>query len=446
MRSIRFNIWLLCALILASAAGTFLPQVAEDPGRVETFIASHSLLGPALNSLGFFDLFHSRWFLALWALMVLDIAACKLMEFPSRDPEARPEDLEKMVRSRPLTAKFTAQDADKAFSGIRGLLAREGYKVRLLPTGTSPLAAAAEIHSPQAWGSFISHASLVVILAGCLVKWLFGFQEYVAAAEGSSARVTKRPGWELRVDSFKVERYADTGASKSFESKLTLMENNLPLTEKTIRVNSPLSVQGINFYQDSWGATGKWRSARLAWPDREFELTQGLPRTVPGTDTKLTADLFAADFGVTPEGHADNLTTEPTNPALRVKEEHRSGLSRTWWLLQLEPSRAFLEDADGRLQEVPPPPFKLAAVDPVLFSGIQVVYDPGYPLVLAGSLAWLAGMVVNFYLHRRKFLVVVIPETSRPARVLVGGWSSQGAVAFKKDFDQVVSRMREVLS
>jgi cytochrome c biogenesis protein ResB len=149
---------------------------------------------------------------------------------------------------------------------------------------------------------------------------------------------------------------------------------------------------------------------------------------------------------VTQDGRANNLTTEPTNPALRVKEEHRSGLSRTWWLLQLEPGRAFLEDAEGLLTEAPLPPFMLASVDPVLFSGIQIVYDPGYPLVLAGSLAWLAGMVVNFYLHRRKFLVVVVPNTGREARVLVGGWSSVGAVAFKKDFDQLVARMREVLS
>ncbi|MBI5622345.1 MAG: cytochrome c biogenesis protein ResB [Elusimicrobia bacterium] len=444
--SLRFNIGLLCALILASAAGTFLPQSTEDPARVEEFIAVHPSLGPLFRLLGLFDLYHSPWFLALWAVIVLDIALCKLSSLPGPASDETAEDLEEAARSRPLSGRWTVPDQAKAFAAATDLLASLGYRVRRLATGTMPMASSAELHGLQAWGSLVAHASLVAILAGGLLKGLFGFHEFVAAAEGGTAPVTGRPGWIIGVTDFSVERYEDTGANKRFTTRLAVYEHGRLVEEKDIRVNDPLSVPGLTFYQDSWGATGMWRSASLAWPDRELELSKDGPMADPESGARFSADLYAADFGITADGRPDNLTTEPRNPALRVTESPRKGQARTWWLLEREPAAAFIEDASGVLHEAPPPAFRLASVDPVLFSGVQAVHDPGYPLVLGGSLAWLAGMVLNFYLHRRRILVVALAQPGREARLCVGALSSRGPAAFKEDFDRLIARMREVSS
>ncbi|MFA6315978.1 MAG: cytochrome c biogenesis protein ResB [Elusimicrobiota bacterium] len=445
-KSLRFNIGLLCALILASAAGTLLPQAPEDLAAVEAFLVGHPGLGKVLSGLGFFDLFHSPWFLGLWAVIVLDIVLCRLIRLPVREPDGRPEDLETAAAGQPLAVKFTAQDASKAFSGITTLLRDDGYAVRRIPTGTAPLAASAEAHPLQAWGSYVSHAAMIVLLAGCLVKAFFGFNESVLAAEDGSVPVTKRPGWAVHVAAFTVERY-ENGSPKRFATRLAVYEHGRLVVEDEIRVNAPLSVRGLVFYQESWGVTGMWRTASLAWPDRELQLTGEVPRTDPVSGSRFSAELFASDFGITPDGRADNLTTDLRNPALRVSEQPASAKPRTWWLFRDAPGTAYLELPDGTLKEAPPPPFRLASVDPVLFSGLQVVHDPGYPLVLAGSLAWLAGMVLNFHLHRRRILVVAAPaEPGHPARVSVGGWSSRGAGAFKDDFNRLVARMREVSS
>ena len=83
------------------------------------------------------------------------------------------------------------------------------------------------------------------------------------------------------------------------------------------------------------------------------------------------------------------------------------------------------------------PPFHLAGVDPILFSGIQVAYDPGFKVVLAGSLLWLLGMIGLFYLHRRRLWVLIEPAGDG-SRLSLGGWSSRGPRDFEREFGALV--------
>jgi cytochrome c biogenesis protein ResB len=115
--------------------------------------------------------------------------------------------------------------------------------------------------------------------------------------------------------------------------------------------------------------------------------------------------------------------------------------TRPLWLFQDQPDLCLVEGDDGQLAQAPKPPFILAAIDPVLFSGIQVAYDPGFKVVLVGSLLWFIGMIGLFYLHRRRLWVLVEPAGDA-SRVSVGGWSSRGPREFEAEFGRLLESLR----
>jgi len=86
-------------------------------------------------------------------------------------------------------------------------------------------------------------------------------------------------------------------------------------------------------------------------------------------------------------------------------------------------------------------PIIVHAEDPFLFSGIQAGFDPGYPVVLAGSLGMLVGLSLLFYLHRRRLWVLALPEGTG-ASVHVAGYSSRGPRDFRGEFAARVAELR----
>jgi cytochrome c biogenesis protein len=77
-------------------------------------------------------------------------------------------------------------------------------------------------------------------------------------------------------------------------------------------------------------------------------------------------------------------------------------------------------------------------VDPILFSGVQVSYDPGYPVIFTGVILMLFGLGALFYLHQRRVMVFIRPHTKdSEARVDVGGWSSRGEKEYAREFKSI---------
>lgn len=147
------------------------------------------------------------------------------------------------------------------------------------------------------------------------------------------------------------------------------------------------------------------------------------------------------------DGQADTASFDLKNPAVRLSFKVGSHKTSPLWLFQNDPKLCFSEDPNGRLTRAPSPPFKLTAIDPVLFSGVQVAYDPGFKVVLAGAVLWLVGMIALFYLHRRRLWILLEPGPDiKSARVSVGAWSSRGPEEFEGEFNALMRRLREALS
>ncbi|MDE2038583.1 MAG: cytochrome c biogenesis protein ResB [Elusimicrobia bacterium] len=455
-RSVRFNIFLGAVITLASAMGTLIPQITETPEKVAQFQGVHPHWSRLFGFFNLFDVYHSYWFMGLLALMAVDIILCKLWSLPpdqglvslppeeTRELEAERHLAQKdaALKLKPYRADFkSAFPYNKAVEQAKKGLDQRGYAIQEDFFAQAGAAFVATRHRAQRWGSYLAHIALVTILLGALIRAVFGFVEMVPVIEGGSRAMQNKPDWNLFVDKFDIKYYPGTRDPSSYASALRVESRGKLLAQKTIHVNDPLDIGGVRFYQASWGAGGMFRSATLKFGDSVIRLPQRVLKKIPGTPLSVEADVMLPDFTVDQDGQADTGSLELKDPAVRVFFQMGPHKTRPIWLLQKFPNISFVENDDGILEHILRPPFRLVDVDPVLFSGIQVAYDPGFKIVLAGAILWLAGMIMLFYLHRRRLWVLVEPD-GRASRVCVGGWSSRGPREFEAEFAALMGELR----
>jgi len=214
-----------------------------------------------------------------------------------------------------------------------------------------------------------------------------------------------------------------------------------PLADAMVRVNQPLDIHHIRFYQASWGVTGMVRQAVLKIGDRTVPLTMKQSFPIPGQPWTGRIEAYLPNFTIGANGEPTTANLEWKNPALLIgiysKEQKIATLA-----LQAPSPTGPIEDEPWAMFFIQGghvstrPPFKLVSAQPMLFSGIQVNYDPGFPIVVAGVLSMLAGLLALFYLHQRRVMVFMAPDADG-VRMDVGAWSSRGAQEFQSEFKKL---------
>lgn len=434
-RSVRFNIVIFSLLALASAVGTLVPQVTENPEKVTRLTQTHPLWARVLEIFHAFDIYHSWWYVALLTLMAFDVVVCKLWKHPPDQGLAQlPEDED--LPDLPQTAQILGKPYrfQRVFLVAPSLLAktvkdslkkRRFHIVEHRRDGTLYLEAAR--HRLQRWGSYISHVSLVLILLGAGAGSFFGFEEFLPIPVGRSAVMKNRP-WTIHVDDFQIKYYEGTLTPSLFESTLRIFHDQTLWKQGRIIVNEPLSLQGVKVYQASWGSTGRLQRAVLDVEGRTVALEADHLVRLPGTSWQARMEEFIPDFGIGPEGPFWK-STELKNPGLRLGLYQNGKFVARHWV--------FMEEIPMLNKIQKGPRMVIKEVDPVLFSGLQVAFNPGYPVIIAGSLFFLFGLCLLFYLHQRRLWILLEPNGSGTS-LSMGGWSSRGPRDFERDFQTLV--------
>ena len=187
----RTAVLLLALLALAAVPGSLFPQrnVASDPNGVLNFQRDNPTLAPWLDRLGFFDVYASPWFAAVYLFLLVSMTGCvvprsaRLWRAVRSAPVPAPTNLERMeghVRLEvdgPLDAGARADRVGRASEALRS----RRYRVQ-----TRGEEVWAEKGYLREVGNLVFHLSLLVLLVGVGVGRLFGFEGRVAIVEGSS--------------------------------------------------------------------------------------------------------------------------------------------------------------------------------------------------------------------------------------------------------------------
>ena len=432
--SLKLTISLLITLAITSIIGTIIPQF---PNIDERYWATISATKKALyEKLGFFDMYHSWWFLALLALFTINLIACSIKRLPH---------VFRFV-TEPATVLGDAQQKIFSARDIKLASSLEESKDRLVSFLTkefaAPVVTKVDHHyqlfsQKNPWcrlGVYVVHLSIVVIFVGAIIGNLFGYKGFVAIVEGETINAIQARsgktiplGFEIRCDQFTVTFYDAPGGGgpsrmpKEFKSILTLTENGKELPDyKHVRliVNEPLTYRGITFYQSSYGQADDPSTFFFSARNRGTGAVEQIALR-PGSQTRL------------PDGRSATIVDLTDNPGegqaatLRITG---AGEPQFFKVFKDQPT---LDELRGDHLI-----FAFTGSDARMYTGLQVNKDPGVWVVWIGCIMMCLGLCIAFFMSHKRVWIVLNPGHAR-----VFGNASKNQPAFQTEFEALVEKL-----
>lgn len=499
LRRMSTALWLLFALAAATVIATFIPQEPVIPPTVRSWRAG--VEGPgeevaaAFDALGLFDIFGSWWFMGLTVLLIVSLTGCLIPRTRMflRTARRRPVGGRNLSRLSNHAEVDTALPPDEALAAAERHLRRRRFQLRRLDADAAPNRApqlAAERGRAREGGSLVFHVSFYVLLVGAVIGHAFGFVGQINVVEGERFADTQiayggydpgrffgledHRGFTVQLDGFRVayhpaqdvepdavERHVPLTPSE-FVSQLTFIEDGEPTATETVRVNHPVSFDGMNLYQVRFGFAP---SVEVRTPNDTLLYEESVMLTDEGSstwvgytrvassdvDNQLLLELaLLPDAALTSDGVPYSRTPEPRNPRLVATLWFgRLGLERNI------PARAFDRDAGSRLPQplvlapgergtFEPLGLELAFTELPYYSGLQVSHEPGRRILLAGAVLMLGGLLPSLYSYRRRIWVEARPHGSG-SRVTLAGVAMQRKPRFVEAFESLEKDVRGAL-
>jgi len=434
--SLKLTIFLLIGLAVVSVIGTIIPQ--GNPPPVEYLQTISQAKFDLYSKLGFFNMYHSWWFVLLLYLLTLNLVACSLRRLPhdwklinGQVPVLDEQQEKSLPNVQSWKVSQSAADLKKSVAEILG----RGLATPVVTKVNDEYHLFAQKGRFSRLGVYILHFSIIIVFIGAMIGSFFGYKAFVQIPEGEAASTVTTTsgtaidlGFAVRCDSFSLSFY-DTGAPKEYRSVLSVIENGKTVIEKQpIIVNSPLTYRGITFYQSSYSQEGNpsFRFTvrnRISGTETRMAATGNQPLTLPGGET-LTVLGFAPDIGSIYPGFS--------GPAVQVQLQDRNNAGTEPFAL-LEKYPAFNAEKGGAYV------FSFAGIDQKWRTGLQVTKDPGVWVVWLGCFLLVTGIFVSFFLSHRRIWVRI-----GGGRIVVAGSSNKNQAAFLITFDEIADKLKKI--
>ncbi|MCV2394874.1 cytochrome c biogenesis protein ResB [Actinotalea sp. M2MS4P-6] len=458
LTSMRVALMLLMLLAVVAVPGSILPQRPQDAAAVARYLADNPDWGPLLDRLGFFDVYGSVWFSAVYLLLFVSLVGCIL---PRIGAHAR------AWRARPPRAprrfdRFEVHETLSTEAGTDEVLAaahralRGGRRFRVEP-GEEPGGArtlSAERGYFRETGNIVFHLALVGLLISVATGQLLHYRGQVLVVEGRgfantpSAYDTFDAGsgvdtaslvpFTVELNSFTAS-FDSAGRPTFFEAAVSVTEPDQATRDTTIRVNRPLDAGGAKIYlagngyapqltvRDSDGNVAFEGPVPFLPQDASYR-SRGVvkvPDVTSGDQIGLVGYLLPT--AVITEDSAYSAYPQPGNPVLVLQVWRGdlgldSGVPQNVYQLDTA-GMAQVSDADGTPVTVVVPlgeevelPGGLGTLS---FDGLpryvalDMRYDPSLGWVLAFALTALVGLAVSLFTPRRRVWLRVASDGER---------------------------------
>ena len=298
--SMRFAVALLSVLAIASIVGTVLQQNQPKQNYVVKFGAFWTEI---FEFLGLFDVYASAWFTLIMLFLVLSTGLCMWRNVPPFLREMRSFRTQTTAKSL-AHMKHTAL-LPSSLGSLKTEIAEKywqvnGFQTRITPREDGSVLLSAKKGAMNKCGYIFAHAAIIVICLGGLVDsnlllkigMLTGkivpdtssqyARDFQAASRLSPSNLSFRANAEvvegqtieaafinadkglllqelpftLELKKFHIDFY-NTGMPKDFASDIVVTDKaSGNSVAQTIRVNHPLTINGITIYQSTYGDGG----------------------------------------------------------------------------------------------------------------------------------------------------------------------------------------------
>jgi cytochrome c biogenesis protein len=449
LSSIKTGVVLIILVVIFSAAGTvILQRPMTEPDEMARAYSPAMLR--ILDATGLTDVYHTRWFLALMALVSLSIIAASVERFPNAwrhfaRPYKSPD--EGFRRVLPIQAQVAIPDEERGLSAAERAFRHLHLKSERIVRPDS-FSLFAERNRVSEMAVYLVHASLLLIFLGAIFDGLYGWRGFLMLTPGSAGnQVEMRNGstralrFSIRCDGAGEETYTD-GTPKRWWSKLAVVDGDREVSRKEIVVNDPLVYQGIRFYQASYGRTGKLdRLVLNAIPKGKTadpqEISLGPNQIVSlDSETKVQVAEFIPDF-VVEDGHVYARSNDVVNPAVHlIVTSAKNQQVVNFWLPEIP----------GVAENVSSPyNFEPKDLKTGVFTGLEVSHEPGQWGVWTGVVLMAIGLTLVFYIVHVRYWVVPVQDTRGNLALWIGGCANRNRDAFELTFQRLVEQIEKEL-
>jgi cytochrome c biogenesis protein len=427
--------------------GSFIIQRNNaQEGQLELAYSAETLR--IFGYLGFIDLYHSAWFVFIIAMIGVNVICCSIDMWPRHVKKAFHDDSKLSVmamRNQPVMAELPITDLNKIETLLVAGLKKWFKAPERVDVGGALRLVVNKMRLAH-FGVYIVHLGLIVVFIGGVVGSIDGYEGQMSLTEGETSnkiyvknavRKKKTLDFSVKCHSVKVITY-DNGSPKDYMSDLEVLDKNgKSVKREVIEVNKPLSYQGINFYQATYGKqktneqkfylvsltdnkTGKKVSVRVAEAD---------PTPVPNSRATLTVLNYNEDARIpTDEG------LMPLGPALRVSYNDGKKIEEVILFKDYPElddklrTKAAQKMVFSGMQE----DFELQEV-----TGLQVSRDAGAAVVFWGFGIMMIGIFWAFFTSHQKVWAVVDGNT-----LILAGRTHRNPWGFKARFNHLVEELK----
>ena len=292
LTSMRTALILLFLLALASLPGALLPQWSLNSAKTAQYIIDHPTLGPLLDRFGFFEVFGSPWYAAIYLLLFISLIGCLLPRTWSSSASCgcrrwRRRATSAGCRTTTRTEVPGSPDevADRIVAGLKGWrIARRTEPAAPGEPRRRGVTISAEKGYLREVGNLVFHLSLLGLLVAIAVGKMVGYEGSVIVNAGSQFCSTSpasydnfRPGllvdgtdmapFCVDVEQFTAS-YTDAGQASGFVAQIRAQSGADAGTDRwtsgELQVNDPLRMDGERLYLLGHGFTPHFQ---VTYPD-----------------------------------------------------------------------------------------------------------------------------------------------------------------------------------
>jgi cytochrome c biogenesis protein len=498
LTSMRVALLLLMLLAVAAVPGSAFPQRAISPEKVTTFLQENPGIGPVLDRLGFFAVYSSAWFSAIYILLFVSLVGCIVprVRVHARALRGRPPRTPARFGRFPAQGSGASQDEPEQVARRVARVLRAPYRVPLVRTyrvdvhdeGAGVWSVSAERGYLRETGNLVFHLALVGLLVAVATGQLLHYrgQVLVVAGHGFANAQSQYDTFEhggaftpssltpftLGLDSFESAFDPQTLAARDFTAHVTLTQPDGTAQARTIKVNHPLDADGAQVYLQGNGYAPDLEvtdaSGQVAFSGPVPFLPQDTVYTSRGVVKVPDVSAGQKQIGLTGfllptavQMGADtwrSVNPQPDDPLLVLTVWSgdlglNSGVPQNVYRLDtaaMTQSRA----ADGRPvtlylrpgQTVQLPDGLGAVTFRTLprYVALDLRYDPAIGWVLVFALTALAGLAASLFAPRRRVWVRATPATGAdrdlgPTVVTAAGLARGDDLGLDDELDRVLA-------
>jgi len=254
--SLKFAIFLLIFIAIASSLGTFIPQ---EKGLQEYFDLYDStpflgfLNGEKIIKLQLNHIYTSLWFLLSLFLLCLSLALSSFRkQIPTLKSSLKWVDYKKKEKyeNLKLNCKWETNNNNQLITKANQILKKDGWDILL---NENTISARKGVFGR--FGPILVHFGLIILLIGStygnfsrqsLEEYLIPNETIDLINDNSNKKLS------LKLNNFYIDR-EDNGVPKQFTSNIEIFsENESESFKKETSVNHPIRYKGLTIYQADW--------------------------------------------------------------------------------------------------------------------------------------------------------------------------------------------------